>query len=195
MIEMISSPFPFPFHPSPRGWEEEETRHVGISPRGEFEKARLSAAVLCRSKDGGGGGGGGGIERVDRISESRHARSCACALSPFVSFFSSFSFFSSPSNPTIGRSTIVRNGSAEWEFSAGRAFPRQGESDSDYFSIVVVENRGGGVVAVVVVVVISGSGGTRRGGRGGGEGKIRLGIIKWLRGDLASMDRQVRGPR
>lgn len=174
--DLLPFPLPFPSLPSRmRGGGGGRWKRDTL----EFLPAENSRKRGCRrqccvdrkmeGEGGGGGGAGGGIERVDRISESRHARSCACALSPFVSFFSSFSFFSSPSNPTIGRSTIVRNGSAEWEFSAGRAFPRQGESDSDYFSIVVVENRGGGVVAVVVVVVISGSGGTRR--EEGGEGE------------------------
>lgn len=182
--DLLPFPLPFPSLPSRmRGGEGGRWKRDTL----EFLPAENSRKRGCRRqccvdrKMEEGGGGGGGIERVDRISESRHARSCACALSPFVSFFSSFSFFSSPSNPTIGRSTIVRNGSAEWEFSAGRAFPRQGESDSDYFSIVVVENRGGGVVAVVVVVVISGSGGTRRGGRGG-RGRDKAGNNKMAAG-------------
>lgn len=185
MIEMIglssSSFFCSSFHPSSKMVETLEFLPAESSRKRGGCRRRLSIEGRRRK-------GEEGEESRESIEfPSLVTRDRALARSPFVSFFF-FSFllfiyfFFSPST-TIGRSTIVTE-ARMGIFRGSRLFPA-GVGLGLFFS-AVVEN---------VVATVSSGGNKRqwwafsRMEEREGEGEIRLGIIKWLRGDLASMDR------
>lgn len=188
MIEMIglsSSFFCFSFHPSSKMVEtleflpaESWRKRGGCRRRLSIEGRRRKGEEGEESRES--------IEFPSLVTRDR-----ALARSPFVSlfflflftFYFLFFFFFRPPSTTIGRSTIVTEA---WMgiFRGSRLFPA-GVGLGLFFS-AVVEN---------VVATVSSGGNKRqwwafsRMEEREGEGEIRLGIIKWLRGDLASMDR------
>lgn len=185
MIEMIglssSSSFCSSFHPSSKIVETLEFLPAESSRKRGGCRRRLSIEGRRRK-------GEEGEESRESIEfPSLVTRDRALARSPFVSFFFFFFllfifFFPFPST-TIGRSTIVTE-ARMGIFRGSRLFPA-GVGLGLFFS-AVVEN---------VVATVSSGGNKRqwwafsRMEEREGEGEIRLGIIKWLRGDLASMDR------